>query len=303
MALESLIALSEEGARTALRSMLVDERRPHLVSRSLEACYRYGLAGCLPDKGALLETVLRLFPAMKSDDQRRAATALIDRLATELADHLRQLDVRQLSRLSESLDSSGPAKETGLMLVILRELSSRREGTSITSFASFWESEFIFDSGQAIAQRQMALEHLLSKEIPAAAEAIAEAASHGDLSENAEYTAALERRDLLLARGKEWKQELGRMRPYPEGDISPKVASPGTRISLREDSADGKTVLYELVGPLSSDPTKARINYMAPLGAVLLGKAPGDFVAFPSAPGREYIIETIEVLPEVRSGR
>ena len=93
------------------------------------------------------------------------------------------------------------------------------------------------------------------------------------------------------------------MRPYPEGDISPKVASPGTRISLREDSADGKTVLYELVGPLSSDPTKARINYMAPLGAVLLGKAPGDFVAFPSAPGREYIIETIEVLPEVRSGR
>ena len=299
----------EEGAPGSLPQALMDllgmTDRPGLIVRAMEACYRFDRTECLGNKADFITRLLEVFELLRAEDQRRVSAILVDRLAPDLSDLLRAMDLRRLSRLSATLDRSGAAKETGLYLVVQRELSSRREGMSASggsagTISCFWEGDVLYDGREAIASRARALEELLRKDLPAAADAISEAASHGDLSENAEYTAALERRDLLLARARPWQKELGRTKPYPEMDISDSVASPGTRVHLRRDTDEGGRLVYDLVGPLSSDVSEYRINYMAPLGTALLGKARGDVVTFPRDPSVEYVVEDIEVLEEVR---
>ena len=107
-------------------------------------------------------------------------------------------------------------------------------------------------------------------EIPAAAEAIGETASHGDLSENTEDAVAIERRDLLLDRLNRWTKEFQRYRVYPVDEISSDRVSAGIRIQLQENGGEEKVQTLDVVGPLDADPENGRINYMAPLAKTVL---------------------------------
>ncbi|MBN1433600.1 GreA/GreB family elongation factor [Candidatus Fermentibacterales bacterium] len=305
-ALEILLRADEALGKTSVSRLLGSKQDPELAARALEACSRLDLRDCMGDATELVEHVLQLFPMMRSESQRRTASALVESLSSHLAEVLGSMDSRRLSKLSDALEESGPAKESGLLLTVLRELSSRRSGAGTGSSipVGFWESDAVYESRKAIEERKNALEHLLKRQIPDAAQAISEAASHGDLSENAEYTAALERRDLLLARARQWQRELEKMRVYPEAELSQSMVSPGTRVHLRtEEQSSPREVALDIVGPLSSNPAGDRISYMAPMAGDLLGKAIGDMVTLSRFPGIEYTIERIEILPEVtRSG-
>lgn len=230
----------------------------------------------------------------RAEQARRAISALLNNRLEDLQAHLRSLDSRRLGTLADSLAGVGAAQDTGLVLEVLRELSSRRSGTGEKHH--FWQGEYLYDSQEAIDRRRASLQKMRSEEIPAAARAIAEAASHGDLSENAEYKAALERRDLLLDSIRRGLKQLERLRPYPVQDLSRSISSPGTRVILDADDGSPPLVL-SLVGPLEADPEAGRINYLAPLGAVLSGCAPGDEVEI-QGDSRRLKVTSIEVLAE-----
>jgi len=104
--------------------------------------------------------------------------------------------------------------------------------------------------------------------------AIGHAADFGDLSENAEFTAALEQRDFLSRRANEIGQELRRAALIPE-DISNDVVNVGTRITVKDKASKAEEVLTFL-GPWDVDLDNGIYSYLAPFSQAFMGKKLGD---------------------------
>jgi transcription elongation factor GreA len=121
--------------------------------------------------------------------------------------------------------------------------------------------------------------------------AIAEARSHGDLSENAEYDAAKERQGFVEGRIAEVEGKLGNAQIIdPRAlDADGRVVF-GSTVEL-EDMDEGKTVTYQIVGDDEADLKQNKISLNSPVARSLIGKFAGD-VAEVQTPGgrREYEI-------------
>ncbi|KXB31242.1 transcription elongation factor GreA [Dechloromonas denitrificans] len=121
--------------------------------------------------------------------------------------------------------------------------------------------------------------------------AIAEARSHGDLSENAEYDAAKERQGFIEGRIQEVEGKLSNAQI-----IDPKLLDAdgrcvfGATVSL-EDQDSGDAVTYQIVGEDEADIKAGKLSVSSPLARALIGKYAGD-IAQVQAPGgiREYEI-------------
>lgn len=295
-ALDVLRQSSPEAGEAYVESLLSDRSDVELHLRAVESLLHSADPGG-ESESRLIGLVLDSLPRARADTQRRLAQALVEHHGEALALFLERLDTRKLEAYSTQVADIGSAHDTGLFLVVLSALSARKG--SVGRHMHFWEGGTIFDSADAIASRRRAIETLKTVELPAAARAIGEAASHGDLSENAEYKAALENRDLIIDRIRSWTDQLERTRPYPMHDVKSSIASPGTRVTLR--APDGSVREVSLVGPIDARPEADRVNYLAPLGAALLGLGTGDTVVLPGA-DIEMTVERIEVLPEVMGG-
>ena len=138
------------------------------------------------------------------------------------------------------------------------------------------------------------LHRLKTVERPSVIAAIAEARSHGDLSENAEYEAAKDRQGFIEGRIMEVESKLA------NGQIiDPKLLDAdgrcvfGATVEL-EDMDSGQVVTYQIVGDDEADIKDNKISISSPIARALLGKYAGD-VAEVKAPGgvREY--EVIDV--------
>jgi len=133
------------------------------------------------------------------------------------------------------------------------------------------------------------LQRLKSVDRPGVIAAIAEARSHGDLSENAEYDAAKERQGFIEGRIKEVEGKLGNAQI-----IDPKLLDADGRVVFGstvelEDIEGGKTVTYQIVGDDEADIKTGKISLNSPVARALIGKYEGD-VAEVQTPGgiREY---------------
>jgi len=138
------------------------------------------------------------------------------------------------------------------------------------------------------------LKRLKSEERPRVIRAIAEARSHGDLSENAEYHAAREQQGFIEGRIKEIDARLSMaevidVAQLPAGD---RVVF-GASVDL-EDQDNGSTVSYQIVGEDEADIRNGRISFASPIARALIGKRIGD-VAEVAAPGRTCSYEIIAV--------
>jgi len=83
-------------------------------------------------------------------------------------------------------------------------------------------------------------------------------------------------------------------------DLSDRIVSPGTRVIIEAMDDSGDTRVLGIVGPLDTDPEGGWINYQAPLGAALLGRATGDTVTLPGEE-RSWRVSGIELLDGVLS--
>ncbi|BAL25378.1 transcription elongation factor GreA [Azoarcus sp. KH32C] len=143
-------------------------------------------------------------------------------------------------------------------------------------------------------QLRVELHRLKTVERPNVIAAIAEARSHGDLSENAEYDAAKERQGFLEGRIKELEAKLSNAQI-----IDPRLLDAdgrcvfGATVEL-EDMESSSTVTYQIVGDDEADVKENKISISSPIARALIGKYAGD-IAEVQAPGgvREY--EVIDV--------
>ena len=145
---------------------------------------------------------------------------------------------------------------------------------------------------------QAELKNLKSVERPKVIEAIAEARSHGDLSENAEYDAAKEQQGFIEGRIKELESQLSIAEVIDPSklNVQGKVVF-GTLVTLYDIDAD-KEVSYQVVGDLEADIDKGQISLSSPIGRALIGKSEGDEFTF-EAPSGEKSYEVVSVSYDV----
>jgi len=149
----------------------------------------------------------------------------------------------------------------------------------------FWETPFIFVSRGALERKKAEFDHLVNVKIPENSRAIGVAASHGDLSENAEWTAAIEEQGHLTRKAEEMKAELDKARLIEEQDLPAGVVAPGTRVRLVNLALD-REESYTILGPWDADPEKGVVPYTAPLALGLLGRTEGTEVEVQLPQGR-----------------
>lgn len=133
------------------------------------------------------------------------------------------------------------------------------------------------------------LQQLKTKERRAVIEAIAEARSHGDLSENAEYDAAKERQSFVEGRIAEIESKLGSSQI-----IDPVLLDAEGRVVFAatvylEDLDNGQKVTYQIVGIDEADLKLSKVSITSPIARALIGKFAGDVVSVQAPSGiREY---------------
>jgi transcription elongation factor GreA len=139
------------------------------------------------------------------------------------------------------------------------------------------------------------LRRLKSEERPRIIQAIAEARSHGDLSENAEYHAAREQQSFTEGRIKDIEAHLSNSEII---DVTRLPASGkvvfGATLDL-EDQDDGHAVVYQIVGDAEADIKSGRIAVSSPIARALVGKSQGDIVDVVAPSGtRTYEIVAVK---------
>jgi transcription elongation factor GreA len=122
------------------------------------------------------------------------------------------------------------------------------------------------------------LQRLKTVERPRIIQAIAEARSHGDLSENAEYHAAKEQQGFVEGRIAEYESKLATAQI-----IDPKTVNANGKVVFGAtldlmDEESGKEVTYQIVGDYEADIARNRISISSPIARALIGKEPGDVV-------------------------
>jgi len=133
-----------------------------------------------------------------------------------------------------------------------------------------------------------------SVERPRIIEHIAEARSHGDLSENAEYHAAKEEQSHNEGRIAELEDKLARADIIDISKLSGDTIKFGATVTLIDEDTDKKAV-WQIVGEVEADAKKGRISITSPLARALIGKAKGASVEVVTPSGAKgYEVKKVE---------
>jgi transcription elongation factor GreA len=140
------------------------------------------------------------------------------------------------------------------------------------------------------------LKRLKSVERPAVIAAIAEARSHGDLSENAEYHAAKERQSFIEGRVAELEDKLARSQVIDVSRLSGSTVKFGATVRVLDEDTEQEAA-YKIVGEDEADVRTGKVSITSPIARALIGKEEGDVVEV-AAPGgsRSYEILKVEWL-------
>jgi transcription elongation factor GreA len=138
------------------------------------------------------------------------------------------------------------------------------------------------------------LRRLKTKERPSIIAAIAEARSHGDLSENAEYHAAKERQGWIEGRIAEIEDRMARAQVIDTSKLSGSTVTFGATVTvLDEDTEDEGR--YQIVGVHEADVKQGKISIASPIARAMLNKEMGDVVEVNTPTGvKAYEILKIE---------
>ena len=128
------------------------------------------------------------------------------------------------------------------------------------------------------------LANLVNKQRPEIIEAIAEARSHGDLSENAEYQYAKEQQSLIEGKISELETVVAYAEIIDISKLAGREIKFGATVKIEEDET-GKQSTYQLIGEYESDINNNKISINSPLARALIGKKKNDVVEVNSPKG------------------
>jgi transcription elongation factor GreA len=143
------------------------------------------------------------------------------------------------------------------------------------------------------AALELELKRRQSEDRPRIIEHIAEARSHGDLSENAEYHAAKDRQSFIEGRMMDLEDKISRAQVIDLSKLSGKTVTFGATVTLGGTENDSR-VKYQIVGDLEADLKHGRVSISSPIARALIGRVAGDVIEV-SAPGGARSYEILNV--------
>jgi transcription elongation factor GreA len=150
----------------------------------------------------------------------------------------------------------------------------------------------VYLTAKGIKELRQELDHLVNVKRPALAKRLRHAIQQGDLSENADYSAAKEEQGFLEGRIQQIEATLLRAKVIDENSPTDKV-SLGNQVTVTEDGIEEEEV-FQIVGPAEAHPANGKISYESPLGRALMGHKTGDIVTF-DAPGGAIAFKIIDI--------
>jgi transcription elongation factor GreA len=149
-------------------------------------------------------------------------------------------------------------------------------------------------TGKGFSALEEELRHRQQVERPRIIQAISEARTHGDLSENAEYHAAKEAQAINEGRILELESMISRAEIIDVSKLSGNRIKFGATVKLvDEDTEEEKT--YQIVGEPEADVRSGRVSVTSPIARALMGKTVGDTVEV-TTPGGGKSYEVIKVV-------
>ncbi|MBK5199132.1 MAG: transcription elongation factor GreA [Methyloceanibacter sp.] len=148
-------------------------------------------------------------------------------------------------------------------------------------------------TAEGFAALEAEIRHLKSVERPRIIKQIAEARTHGDLSENAEYHAAKDQQGITEARVADLEDKLSRAEIIDTSKLKGDQVMFGATVTLIDEDTDEKAK-YRIVGEIEADVKQGRISITSPLARALLGKRKKDVVEV-STPGGGKSYQVVKV--------
>ena len=143
---------------------------------------------------------------------------------------------------------------------------------------------------------QEELKKLVNEARPKIIAAIAEARSHGDLSENAEYQYAKEQQSLIEGKIADLESAISRADVIDVKSIEGNEIKFGATIEIQDDES-GNRSLYQIVGEYESDIENKKLSVTSPLARGLIGKSVEDTVEINSPKGlKTYTIISVKYI-------
>ncbi len=147
---------------------------------------------------------------------------------------------------------------------------------------------------EGAAALEKELKNLKSVERPAVIEAIAEARAHGDLSENAEYSAAKERQSFIEGRIQELEAVISAIQIIDPSTMTGTTVRFGAKVVVYDEGSDIE-LSYQIVGHYEANADNGLISLNAPMARAMIGKSKGDTVEVRTPQGvKSY--EIVEVI-------
>ena len=141
---------------------------------------------------------------------------------------------------------------------------------------------------------QSELKKLLNEDRPNIIEAIAEARSHGDLSENAEYQYAKEQQSLIEGKIVDLESAISRAEIIDVKSLVGDDIKFGATVQIEDDDS-GEIVTYQIVGEYESDIKNNKLSVSSPLARGLINKSIEDVVEINSPKGQKsYTIKSVK---------
>lgn len=140
---------------------------------------------------------------------------------------------------------------------------------------------------------EVELKQLKTVDRPNVIKAIAEARAHGDLSENAEYSAAREKQSFIEGRILEIEGRIAGAEVIDVSKLSGDQVKFGATVVLVDEDTDEK-VTYQIVGEYEADFKQGKLSLVAPISRALIGKKKGDSVEV-NTPKGSRSFEILEV--------
>lgn len=154
-------------------------------------------------------------------------------------------------------------------------------------------TQTIYLTEEGLQKLRDELHHLRTEGRARIADAIAEARSHGDLSENAEYDAAKEEQGKLEARIAKLENDVSNARIVDESQIDTSKAYILSKVKVKNHKT-GATQTYTLVAQQEADLAQQKISVTSPIGKGLLGKEVGDVVEI-TVPAGKVKLEIVDI--------
>jgi len=151
-------------------------------------------------------------------------------------------------------------------------------------------------TGEGYAVLDEELKRLKTQERPSVIAQIAEARTHGDLSENAEYHAAKDRQGWIEGRIAEIEDKIARAQVIDVSKLSGAQVKFGATVTVVDEDTEEKA-RYQIVGDHEADVKSGKLSVSSPLARAMIGKEKGDVVEVNTPGGvKAYAIRKIEWL-------